>query len=80
MHQFLYFCICICHPFYFRFQNITFLIVADCCCSLLSTLDEDNKRLVVVSEAGVTEVDTVRCRSRDIIINYLFASHMKWFI
>ena len=73
MHQFLYFSICICHPFYFRFQNITFPIVADrcCCCSLLSTLDEDNKRLVVVSEAGVTEVDTVRCRSRDIIIYLL---------
>ena len=66
MHQFLYFSICICHPFYFRFQNITFLIVADCYCSLLSTLDEDNKRLVVVSEAGVTEVDTVRCRSSDL--------------
>jgi len=28
--------------------------------SLLSSLDTDNKRLVVVTEAGRTEVDTVR--------------------
>ena len=40
-----------------------------CIIRLLSTIEEDNKRLAVVTESGHTEVDTVRLGQKN--INFL---------